>query len=239
MKHNFSVALKQMLADANVSSEAYVRVEERLRQHRQDTNVYPEMISGWHAVAYRLLSCTNNSKVFSRSIVEDGDAPPYPARYTQDQCLFDFFINGVSAIESFCYTLHCIAFLLDNERSLSMDDKTIRYITPVTVLKHFSKMFQQDQLTVSLKKAVNASTFKEWKRIRNILIHRGMPGRKIFRSVSSPNQKPTKWQIGIELNMETTSERLIWLKDSLNAMFSNLLNFIEIHFPLRKELAES
>jgi len=224
------MTIGEMLISLGFNVEDYDSIADRLRKSKVRAELYFEITGGLSAAASRFIRSAETSDAFTKSITEDGDAPPFPARYLQDQSLFDFFINGHSAIESFSYCLHALAALLDDTGVLSMEEKNIRFISPITVQSTYSKFYPEDRLTLELKKLVDSATFKEWKHIRNVIIHRGKPGRIIYASNRSENSEPAEWKVGLRLDSNTTVTRLTWLRDSLNSLLSSLKAFIETRF---------
>ena len=225
VKSRSATEVPGMLSKIRADGPTFKRINQKLGTATIDKKVYVEIIAGLNAVAYRLVGCAAASGKFNKSITKDGDGPPLPARYLQEQSLFDFFVNGASAIESLSYSLHAIAYSLDKKGHLSMDEKRMRFVTPSTVAKHFTKTFGAEEITGSFRKMTNAVIFAEWKRIRNVLIHRGTPGRDF---VLGPDAERTgaKWRVGIPLNATTTTVRYDWLVSSLNQTLYDLETFL-------------
>ena len=220
------MTIEEMLAPYEFDTEDYSFVISGLVKLKIEPPLYSEIVSGCYAAALRFLRCADASSTFSKSIVEKGDAPPFPERAIQDQSLFDFFINGLSSIESFSYALYGLAAALDRTGTLSMDEKRIRLITPATVQKTYSRLYPGEPITKELKEVVSSATLLEWKRIRDIVIHRNMPPRNIYAFVGTVESKPSELSIGLSLDSNTTVSRLAWLRNSLNAMLSATADFV-------------
>jgi hypothetical protein len=228
------MTIEEMLTPYESDTQNYLFVNSGLVKLRIEPKLYSEIVSGCYAAALRFLRCAEASSTFSKSIIDKGDAPPFPERAIQDQSLFDFFINGLSSIESFSYSLHGLAVALDTTGTLSMDEKRIRFITPITVQKMYSKLYPEEPITKKVKGVIGSMTFLEWKRIRNIIIHRNMPPRRIYMFLGSVESKPSELSIGLSLDSNTTVSRLSWLRESLNEMLSALAVFIETRIELRE-----
>src|SRR4051812_46965066 len=81
--------------------DAYNAVHARVSPKREPRPAaWPEWASAWNAVAYRFQSCVEHAAAFTKSIRQHGDAPAPPTRYIQERELFNFFTNGLAAIES-------------------------------------------------------------------------------------------------------------------------------------------
>jgi len=69
--------------------------------------------AGWTALAYRFRACAEHDTALTQSIRWAGAVPPPNERYVQERERFGFFVTGVSAIESLCYSLFAIGALLN------------------------------------------------------------------------------------------------------------------------------
>ena len=220
------MTIEEMLTPCGFGTEDYSFVISGLVKLKIEPPLYSEIVSGCYGAALRFLRCVEASLTFTKSILGKGDAPPFPERASQDQSLFDFFINGLSSIESFSYSLHGLAIALDATGTLSMEEKKIRFITPVTVQKMYSQKYPQEQITKEVQVTITSATFVEWMRIRNIIIHRNMPPRRIYAFVGTDESKSSELSIGLSLDSNTTVSRLSWLRNSLNGMLSATADFI-------------
>src|SRR5437763_13200806 len=72
-----------------------------------------EYALAWNAVAYRFQALADHCDTFTASVNRAGGAPSMSERYVQERELFNFFSNGLAAIESFFYGLYAIASMLD------------------------------------------------------------------------------------------------------------------------------
>ena len=220
------MTIEEMLAPYGFGVEDYSFISIGLVKLKIEPKLYSEIVSGCYAAALRFLRCAEASLTFSKSIVDNGEAPPFPERRIQDQSLFDFFINGLSSIESFSYALYGLAVALDTARTLSMGEKEMRNITPREVQKTYARLYPGEQITNEVEEAISSITFGEWNDIRNVVVHRNMPPRHIYMFVGTVESKPSELSIGLSLDSNTTVSRLTWLRNSLNAMLSATADFL-------------
>jgi hypothetical protein len=67
----------------------------------------------WNAVLFRFVSCARSDDVLTGSVRRHGTSPAHPERFYQEEALFNFFVNGLSVLESFFYGLYWIGSMVD------------------------------------------------------------------------------------------------------------------------------
>ena len=140
-----------------------------------------EFITAWKAVAHRFCTCAESNEGFTELFRKVGDAPPQPKRYIQEKDLFHFFVNGYSTLESFCYALYMIASTV-KPSFFPIKPSNLRSICIGTTFNKFNEekdSFHDEKITGELDQLQKSPEFKEWKKIRHVLIHRIAPGRTI------------------------------------------------------------
>ncbi len=186
---------------------------------------WSEYAPAWSAVATRFYACAEYDEAFSRSIGTN-DAPPQPERYHQERNLFGFFITGLSVIESACYGLYAIASMLDDVYFPIRKAGHKKAISPESTADRFRTTFPTEALSRALNKMVNSQEYEDWKEIRNILAHRGSPGRVIHATIGSgDNRGDALWLHGISLNVSTTPSRRAWLASTLGTLIREADSF--------------
>lgn len=209
----------------NFPSNSYDAICRRMGKKRDE---FPEATmqfkGGWNAVAYRFLSCSEYNENFTLSVKKVGHGPPQPDRYIQEKELFNFFVTGVSVIESFCFALFAISSIIDKEIFPIHTEGDLKYIRPERTLKRLmdSEFFKNKTITITLKGIIESQDYKVWKEARNILAHRVAPLRHYV--LSSGNQKGASWIEGIQITENTTLSRFKWLTKSI----TNLLNDLDV-----------
>ncbi len=187
-----------------------------------------EYVDAWCAVAYRFRACAEYDEAFTQSIQTD-DAPPQPERYYQERDLFGFFVTGLSVIESTCYGLYAIASMLDDVYFPIKKAGHKKAISPESTANRFRTTFPTEDLSRALNRMVNSQEYEDWKEVRNILAHRGSPGRSIRRTAGSGGTYgDSLWLNRIPLDSSTTSSRRAWLAGTLQTIFSEADSFTRI-----------
>jgi hypothetical protein len=205
---------------------SYEAVASRMAHlHESHQPQWSEYVTAWTGVPNRFRACAEHDEAFSRSI-QANDAPPQPERYHQERDLFGFFINGLSAIESTCYGLYAIASMLDDVYFPIKKAKNRRAISPENTANRFRTTFPNDGISRALNRMVNSQEFEDWKELRNILAHRGSPGRNIHVTVGAgASHGDALWINGIPLDASTTPTRRTWLADTLWTLFQEADSF--------------
>jgi len=227
-----------LIMPKNFPFSAYRKIESIMCiQNKKYPQSVSEFISAWKAVAYRFYTCYKSNEGFSKSLKKAGDNPNHPERHKQESNFFNFFVNGISTLESFYYALYMIASTVKpNSFPIRPSDLKKIYITNIRKKdSKFNDVFHNERITCKLNQLINSTEFNEWKKVRNALIHIISP------SVISNNQEinimlntdkipmqviniaikkgKTSWKIknGITINIDknTTNSRFSWFEDSL------------------------
>jgi hypothetical protein len=195
------------------------------------TPTWTEFGAAWMAVAYRFLDATYFDQEFRDSIAKFGTAPEPPERYRQERHLFGFFVSGLSAIESFCYGLCALAWEAD-PRSVSLATPGQKKgVSPESTRDRFNAHFKSDAITANLDLLVTSADYKDWVDVRNALAHRTSPGRKHYRHLgSAPTPEPPSEWGHLILDDRITSDRRLWLRDTLASLLADAGRFAAVRF---------
>jgi hypothetical protein len=100
--------------------DAYNGVHDRLREYRSRNpaaSAWLEYAAGWNAVAMRFKTMGDADEQYIRQIITAGRASlSHDEMQLQEECLYRFFMNGLSTIESYCYAVFAIGALLNSEK---------------------------------------------------------------------------------------------------------------------------
>lgn len=64
-------------------------------------NVWIEFSSGWNAISFRYKAMCHHDEQFRNTLGDRG----HEGRYIQERELFNFFVNSLSVLETFCYSI--------------------------------------------------------------------------------------------------------------------------------------
>ena len=95
----------------------------------------------------------------------------------ENQILFDFFANGLAALESFCFCSYYLGVAVDGSK---FDiKKRLKKIKPGEVRNSFEGFAPTETFTLALTDCLESPEFTLIKAIRNLLLHSVAPGRTI------------------------------------------------------------
>jgi hypothetical protein len=206
---------------ATITFKASSRPRRTCFRHRGSSSDRP-----WRAVPLRLLWATEHHDTFTKSIDRAGSAPPWPDRYIQDRESFAFFVSGLSTIEVACYAIYAVGSIVSPPHFPILLRQDLRRISPESTNKRLKSAFPNESLSISVHSVITDALFKEWKLIRNSLIHHCAPAHTI--NVGAPEEDDL-WnhqEFSIPLNAETTQNRHQWLVNALNELESELYGFV-------------
>ncbi len=214
-------------------SAAYGAVQACMQNRRpENEDLWDQYGGAWRAIAYRYRTCAESDEAFTRSIKIQGGTPPAPYRYEQERDLFLFFVSGWSSLEAFCYGIYAITAFITPENFPMGTNSERRDVNPKSTSKRLQDIFPGEQLTSTLNSVLATPEMREWKEIRNVLIHRTHPGREI--SVGGPPADPStssRWKVGIDIDVKTTSVRRSRLSDTLSQLLRDAAKFAQQQLP--------
>jgi hypothetical protein len=191
-----------------------------------------EYAGAWIALSYRFYSCAEYSDSFTESLQTHGGTAQALECYRQERDLYNFFVSGLSAIESFYYGLFAVASMLDSNTFPVQTDEGKR-TKPEGVVRRFLARFPNENVTTTMQNLLADKAYKEWNDRRNILAHRNTPGRLMSIRVTmgrvDANYGPLRWG-EIDLDERTTPSRRQWLAETLRDLLSAADTFTANHF---------
>jgi hypothetical protein len=113
--------------------------------------------------------------------------------FEEDQLLYDFFANALSAVESFCFGAYFLGTALSN--SDFKPEPKLLLIDPKHTLKCFKHYCANSPFTRALQTCTHSQEYRDITAVRNMLSHRINPGRSIhFTTAPLPGQ-PNSWNL--------------------------------------------
>jgi hypothetical protein len=216
------------VADA-FPDELHKSIEQRATKLYAETDVLllEQFLGGWKGTKLRFLACARHSEAYTASIHRTGPEVDGDDRDDQERELFEFFINGLSAVECACFALYAIGKKVSPDKLC--EEKEWRIDRDAT-LAAFSDAFPDKDITKVLsgvrvvrdKPDLNPK-FHEWTTIRNMLIHRIHPrGDLYFDPIRrGAKQRHSRWRPvkNLLLDEEATVTRRAWLTEFLTNLF--------------------
>jgi hypothetical protein len=197
---------------------------------------YQHFYSAWVAVAFRLRACATHSQDYTTHFQRTRGTSQDEDLFLEDDALFGFFVKGLSALESFAYSLYALGALICTPTQTPSvpppaqfpllhpkQPRLLRDITHAATVRAFERAFSGLPLTSLLSHLLSDEAYRQWGEIRNVLAHRAATaGRSIqYRGpmLFAPGERPlavTQWAGHLPLDEATTSTRYDWLKDVIN-----------------------
>jgi hypothetical protein len=195
--------------------QPYIDLHRRVASTQPDSNERSEFFAAWTAVAYRYKACADHDANYSESIRGTGNTPGFPDQYIQDQELFNFFVTGLSTIESLYYGCYALGYMLAPRSFPFSTERDKSGVRPDSTSRAFRRA-SSGQIAIILQSILDSPEYKEWKNVRNILTHRTSPGRLISLGGSVT---PVEWKtIGMQFDGMTAVSRRKWLAGSVESL---------------------
>ena len=131
----------------------------------------------WRAVCYRYRACAEQNvafnSVFDKAMSSDlwcEWSADEEHNYQLEQCLYGFFMNALSVLESFGFCLYFVGAMIDAGNFPKINSP--KGITLKTTLAAFEAAFQNSSVTLNLAAMAKDPGFTRIDTIRNLLAHR-------------------------------------------------------------------
>jgi len=186
---------------------------------RRQTSEWSEWAGACNGVLYRFLACAEHADLLDTSLASS-TSPPQPERYEQEKLLYEFFAEGLSALECLYYGVYFIGVLADSRLDASVDR---RLVNPRFVTECFESTFPVDAITTCLREVLADAEYERWRDTRNVLSHRAAPGRD-FRI--GGDDAGTYWMEGT-LGTNTIVSRRTWLASTIEKLLTAFRRFVD------------
>jgi len=218
---------------------SYDSVKLRLSHHSQtNTSGWELFVAGWNGIAHRFRAMSEYDNEFTLAKLSVNVS--FDTRYLEEKSLFGFFVSGSSVLDCLSFGLHATGIMLDSLH-FSSNFKTLSKVNLDSVTVSYQSTFSQERLTDILASVKTSPEYIEWKKVRNVLVHRAVPSRKIhFESSSSGYRfpaKPPMWKTQVisevesfDISESTTSRRRIWLSEQVNLLLREIDIFTKNQF---------
>lgn len=210
----------------NFPSKIYEEISDKILKYKDNFELqYNQFAGGWRSIVYRYLACNKHSSDYIKIVKKYRISPSQPFRYDQERELFNFFTNGLSIFECFGYSFYMICSIINqNKFKVRKNEEVLKNIILTNTISKLEKYYLEENITKELRKLINSQEYKDWNKVRNILIHRETRGR-IFRvgTGSAKIERSALWFKGIAIDKQTTVCRLNWLE-------LNLFTLIELTY---------
>jgi hypothetical protein len=153
-------------------------------KHYQTHPNFQHFAFAWNGVAHRFNGAIDIAQQMKTSFVQSPSASNSAYRHIEDQNLLYFFCSALSAIECSFYALGAISnFMVGKPSFATEDDK--KKIIPRNVIETLMKHFPKSSAMPALQDAIDLSIipespYRKLHSLRNVLSHRGQPGRELF-----------------------------------------------------------
>ena len=209
----------------------YESVQKRMGpQQPLHPEMYRHYAGGWNAVRNRAIGCQKCADEYTSLFTKQGVSPAQEARIAQDNALFGFFAYALSTIESWFFAMHAVASILHPADFPMTTDSDLKDIMPTLASQRFDAAYTKSAISNAMKRILSEPTYKEWKDLRNVLVHRSAPGRHFFQPDRSTPRDADWVGMGIVLDHDTLASRYPWLTSVVETLVDAADKFTEQSF---------
>lgn len=186
------------------------------------------------AVCYRYRACSEYNIAFKALFSNTSDlwrewGADEEQNYKVEQCLYHFFMNGLSVFESLGFCLYFVGSMIDPKHFPEVSSP--RRIKLETTVSKFEAGFPNALITNNLRELLKNSMFTEIRAIRNILAHR-LSGRRNIRSYGNIDSDGTYthtrkevWHIPVS-NEELVFKELVFDEELIQRYFDEVTRLL-------------
>ena len=207
----------------------FMAVQERVAKYNDsNSHEFRQYAAAWNGIAWRMRASTELAASLEKHLASVA-APKVTVveRYLEERDLYGFFVNGVSAIDNYFYCAHAMASILEPAAFRIQTGDDMRNATPTAVGLRFWTHYPNEEITAAMIGVLGSVDWSEWHEIRNLLGHRGSPGRDAF--VGGDNDGEVLWAKGIPIAPGMTTGRQSWLYTALTLLLEGAARFAADH----------
>lgn len=162
-------------------------------------------------------------------------SPPPEERCDQGKSFFSFFVNSISAISCFFFSMYCIGSMLDPNRFPTIEPNDLS-IYPKHIADLFHHCFRGDDLQQDMEWCLKESSYWKINNIHRVLMHRGMPPRRFHKGgelhdiTTMPSNLPAPsdhWQFDLPVDEWITASYRQWLSIALGRLVNSASIFCD------------
>ena len=203
----------------------FMAVQERVASYVDSHNhAFRQYAAAWNGIAWRMRAAAEHADNLEEHLAAvPASKVSVLDRYLEERDLYGFFVNGVSAIDIYFYCVHAMAaILMPDDFPIATDDQ-MRGVIPVRVGERFWTTYPNDLITAAMVGVLSSVDWAEWTAIRNLLGHRGSPGRDAY--VGGVFDGQVQWAKGIPIEPGMTREPRKWLSVAMYLLLDGAARF--------------
>jgi hypothetical protein len=154
----------------------------------------------------------------------DGAGPPHAHRYEQERAFFGFIVSGLACLEAAAYSVYTLAAAADPRGFPFVTPEDRRRVTMGLTRDKLMRNHSRRRITAALTQLTSTSWYLDRVQIRNVLVHRGLPGGII--GVGGPSSyHPFEDVSDVAVSRATTDQGRAQLAGAATRIVNGLLAF--------------
>lgn len=207
----------------NFPADDYTKIHDIITTHKVNyESLWKEHGIAWNALSYRYKSLSEYNDKYLE-LIKLGNAPQPKIRSEQEEIIFNFFVTGFSILDIIAYSIYMTASIVDDV-NFPVNDQIKPNIDIGMVKNKLGSYFTSEKITTYLDQLVTSTEYQEWKSIRNILIHRGQPGRDHY--LGGAKDGIAEWIYGLNIDEHTIMRKFSWLDNQVSELMTRHLAFV-------------
>jgi hypothetical protein len=193
-------------------------------------DLWREFAGAWNSIGYKFIICSEQDQIFTESINRFGSSPVHKERIIQEKSLFFFFISTQSIFESLGYAIYLTASM-KNSNDFPFKREIITRLSPEITRDKLNKFYPSESLSSDFTKILASTEYLKINEIRNVLIHRTIPGRNHFMGSEDDHTRVIWLDTEMIIDNQVTASSRLWLSNSCNQILKSMEQFVVALFP--------
>jgi len=213
---------------------AHDRLDALIVASSANNQVYSDYAFAHNSILWRFRGVADSDDDFRKAYQLPTEGDCTEKTYLQERALFEFFAAFVSCIEVLCYCSYTIGTLSDPTTFPLATEDDRRNVTPKLTIKKFRRQHPTERIVGVLDAVVIG--YGDADKMRNVLSHRGSPGRNVTVPLGSPQLSSTTWKAPsmsqpylVDESLTKTNRK--WLAQRLDAVLDALCEFAQRVLP--------
>ena len=222
--------------------DAYGGIAQRMSGY-SDNICFSGYAGGFNGVAFRFAAADQAHERVCEAFSVPGALSPSGPRYKQEEALFAFYVNAVSAVECLYFGLYNIGACLGSSEFRVESDNALRHIGIGSTATAYLKAYPKERLSADLQREASSRQLKSLKDYRDFFAHRGaLPRKHVVKMganrrvnladvssatiVGNPKELPSSWRSTFELSPSMTAPPRAWLGITVSALLRSTDRFL-------------
>jgi hypothetical protein len=138
-------------------------------------------------------------------------------------------VNALSTLEALSFALYAIGHTVRPRAFRLSTEGDRQNVNPERTAAAFKHAFPTEPIVQALRATLSSPERRTLKKVRNVLAHRGQPGRKMYLAAGASKEPPARWIRGLTIHPSMVERKRSWLARRLRVVLRAADAFVSAH----------